>query len=65
MDAYVDDLFDSVFDQGPPVSIIQFKYINIIVQFIVKLAATLNSPLIIKSLFYSNWAIYLLIFSEL
>ncbi len=26
MDAYVDDLFDSVFDQGPPVSIIQFKY---------------------------------------
>lgn len=54
MDAYVDDLFDSVFDQGPPVSIIQFKYINIIVQFIVKLAATLNSPLIIKSLFYSN-----------
>lgn len=47
MDTYVDDLFDPVFDQGPPVSIVQFKYINIIVQFIVKLVATLNSPLII------------------
>lgn len=25
MDAYVDDLFDPVFDQGPPVSIVQLK----------------------------------------
>lgn len=43
MDAYVDDLFDPVFDQGPPVSIVQLKKIIIIVQFLVILTAALNS----------------------
>lgn len=29
MDAYVDDLFDPVLDQGPPVSGHQMEFINI------------------------------------
>lgn len=56
MDAYVDDLFDPVFDQGPPVSIVQFKNINIIVQFLVIL--TINVVL-----FNSNWTGFLLIYN--